>query len=297
MSDNELDLPYVAIIPYNVQIDESITDSCKLYYGQIVGLGKKSGYMWATDEQLAQMKGVSIRTIERWNNQLEHSGHIRRETRNIPSRDTNGKMIWIKKRKIFFTDGFQRKEDSKKDCGTAKDGGTNEPDKFGGSNGPDKNGGIINTSLEESLKEQCESASPVVVVSSLLRLEIQDTLRNKICREYSSKEIDLAVERCLNWKGRPSDEVGIMTTLSRADSWQDNPAVEDLLEKNSKYLKSLINLDGTSIANSRVTVGNKYIEFVSGMKVTTFGIEDKEFKKYVVDYIEYLKRLEDCRNN
>jgi hypothetical protein len=91
--------------------------------------------------------------------------------------------------------------------------------------------------------------------------------------------------------------VGIMTTLSRADSWQDNPAVEDLLEKNSKYLKSLINLDGTSIANSRVTVGNKYIEFVSGMKVTTFGIEDKEFKKYVVDYIEYLKRLEDCRNN
>ncbi len=65
--------------------------------------------MWATDDQLAKMKGVSVRTIERWHTQLENSGHIRRETNNIPSKDAEGKLIWTKRRKIFFTDGFQPK--------------------------------------------------------------------------------------------------------------------------------------------------------------------------------------------
>ena len=301
MTPDDLDLPYVAIIPYNVQIDDSITDTCKLYYGQIVGLGKKCGYMWATDEQLAQMKGVSIRTIERWNTQLEHAGHITRDTKNYLCKDEKtGKDKWIKKRKVYFTDGFKPKEtlkknDLKKDSEPDKIDGSYEPDKIDGSYEPDTIGGIIKQSLEESLKEQYETAAPVVVFS-LNQLEIQDSLRNKISQEYSPTEIDIAVERCLNWKGRPSDEVGIMTTLTRAKSWMDNPTVEDIVDKNSKYLKSLINLDGTSIANTRISIGNKYIEFVSGMKVTVFNAEDKEFKKAVVDYIEYLKRLEDSRS-
>lgn len=330
MTENTLDLPFIAVIPYNVQIDDSISDACKLYFGQIVGLAKLSGYMWATDEQLAEMKGVSKRTIERWNTELELAGHIRRETSNVPVKAKDGEFGWTKKRKIYFNDGFQRKEnpqpkkpkekpeESKSpdeifdevamqmelesrlkqevndQFDPAKNGGSYGTDNFGGSYDPAKNGGIIRKPLEESLKEQCDPSGSVVV-QSLQRLEIQETLRVKICREYSEVEIDKAVERCLNWKTRPSDEVGIMTTLARADSWHDNATPEQMAEKNMKYLKTLSHLDGTNIGRSNITIGNKYVEFVSGMKVTVFNCEDKEFKKGVVDYIDYLKRLRDSR--
>ncbi len=301
MSDYELDLPFIAFIPYNVQIDQSISDACKIYYGQIVGLAKKSGYMWATDQQLAKMKNVSIRTIERWNNQLENAGHIIRDTQNVPVKDESGNYKWIKKRKVFFNDGFQtvekpkkevsKSEVSKKVCETAIDVGTCEPDKNVGTCGPDKSGGIINTYLDNNTKKQCDSAKPVVV-SSFYELEIQEKLRNKILLKYSVEEIELAVKRCLNWKSRPNDEVGIMTALTKSDSWSDNSSPEEVLEKNAKYLNSLKHLDGTYIANTRITVGNKYIEFVSGMKVKVFEIEQNEFKKLVANYIEHLQNIQ-----
>src|SRR5271163_4520085 len=106
MSDNSLELPYIAVVPYNVQIDENISDSCKLYYGQIVALAKKTGYMWATDDQLSEMKGVSKRTIERWHSELESAGYIKRVTANVPIKCQDGSFAWTKKRKVYFNDAF-----------------------------------------------------------------------------------------------------------------------------------------------------------------------------------------------
>lgn len=296
MSENYLDLPYIAVIPYNVQSDDQLSDSCKLYYGQIVGFAKKTGYMWATDEQLSEMKGVSRRTIERWHTELESAGHIKRVTANVPVKGEDGSFFWTKKRKIYFNDGFSLVKPIVPTppvpaetipiegvlLETAKDDGTIGTAKFGG---------IIKESLDESLKIQCSAPEAVVVFSSLSKLELEPKLLVKISREYSEAEVDIAVERCLRWKTRPSDDVGIMTTLSRADSWCDNPTPEEKQETNLDYLKSLNHLDGKKIGITTINVGNKYIEFVCGMKVTIFSIDQLDFKKNIVAYIEYLNRL------
>lgn len=97
-----LDLPHNAIIPYSVQIDKNLSDAAKIYYGQIMGLAKKEGYIYATDDQLAEMKGVSVRNIERWNMQLEKCGHLRRITHNEFHYDKEDKKQWRKHRKIFL---------------------------------------------------------------------------------------------------------------------------------------------------------------------------------------------------
>jgi hypothetical protein len=305
MSENNLDFPYLAVIPYHVQADTNISDSCKLYYGQIVAFAKKTGYMWATDDQLAEMKGVSKRTIERWHTELESAGFIKRVTANVPVKGQDGAFSWTKKRKIYFNDAFALvkpplpstppaeetipPEESAPD--PAKNDGSLEPDKNGGSYDTAKNGGIIKESLDESLKRQCSAPEAVVVFSSLTKLEIPSTLAVKILNEYSVAEIDVAVERCLRWKTRPSDEVGIMTTLKRADEWSDNPTVEEKEESNLAYLKSLNHLDGKKMGMTNIVVGNKYIEFLCGMKVTIFSVDQPEFKKNIVAYLEYLNRV------
>jgi hypothetical protein len=289
-----LELPFFANIPYNVQIDENLSDGAKIYFGQIIGLAKKFGYMWATDDQLMQMKKVAKSTIERWHLELEKAGFIRRETHNVPIKDGEG-FSWIKKRKIYFNDamafGSPKKLELPEVIDSPKNEGTIGTPKNEGTIGTPKNEGIINASLDSILKKQLEPNE--VVISSLEKIEISDTLRKKIRQEKSIAEIDIAVERCLRWKSRPSDEIGIMTALSRSDSWSDNPSPEEREEANSKYLKSLNYLDMKTIGMTQISIGNKYIEFSRGPKVIVFNIEDAEFKKQVVEYLEYLRTIED----
>ena len=201
MSENNLDLPYIAIIPYHVQADTSISDAAKLYFGQTVQLAKKTGYMWATDEQLAEMKGVSKRSIERWNNELEKAGHIRRVTGNYPVKNPDGSFSWIKKRKIYFNDGFaipkpvpnpdpippESEEIPSKSVPleTAEKVRSLDTAEKVGSLDTVENGGIIKESLDEILKRQCDAPSAVVVFSSLSKLELDPQLLVKISKEYS----------------------------------------------------------------------------------------------------------------
>lgn len=321
----QLDVPYIAIIPYHVQTCTSISDAAKIYYGQITGLAQKTGYIWATDEQLAEMKSTCIRNVQRWNRELELAGFIRRETKNYPKKLPDDSCIWEKRRKIFVNTAFERvtpttappeeipgepdtpesveafeataraeeiEEDSNNVCGTAKNVGSLEHDKFVGSLEHDKNGGIINTpSIDKSLKQQ-SPAGGVVVPPSLNSLNISAKLKVKITKNHSIEEIDLAVKRCLAWDGRPTDSVGIMTTLQRAADWQDKPEPGELQDVNTKYLDSIRNLDLTTISNTRITIGSNYIEFVSGQKVITFGTDLKDFKETVAGYLDYLTNLE-----
>jgi hypothetical protein len=305
MSDFVLELPYIAHIPYNVQIDESLSDSAKLYFGQIVHLSIKTGYIWATDKQLADMKKVSIRTIERWHKELADAGHIVRECQNIPVNTENG-LIWEARRKIYVNPAFYPRHPNEKkktnenfesesnnDCGAAKNGGSTGTAKNGGSTGTAKNGGLKDSTLDGIDRLQPASAEVVVISPHLEKLEISESLAKKISKEYSDAEIDLAVNRCLTWQGRPSDDVGIITTLKKAHEWNDYSSKEAIAQKNMDFLKTLEEFDMKTIANNNITVGKKYIEFVSGMKVVRYDIEDVDFRKDVSDYFEYLKRLEE----
>jgi len=82
-----------------------------------------------------------------------------------------------------------------------------------------------------------------------------------------------------------------MTALAKADTWHDNPTKKQQEESNIVYLKNLSKLDGTTIGNTNVVVGTKYIEFTAGMKVTTFSVDQESFKNSVRDYLKYLDDL------
>lgn len=309
MTEKELDLPYIAIIPYHVQTCETLSDAAKLYYGQIVGLSKKTGYLWASDEQLAQMKNTSVRNIQRWNKELEEAGFVYRETKNYPTKKDDGSFAWEKRRKIWVNESFKRlhpepqnpeenaeNQDSNNSCGTAKNGDSIGTAKNGESIEPAKNGGINKASSKSAYKKKQFSTpfaplQSIVIPSSLDKLDLEQTLRVKISNDYEIEEIDKAVERCLRWNSRPSDAVGIMTTLSRADTWQDNPTPEEIEEKNTEHLKKLKKYDGKQLAFTQIYIMNNYIEFVAGMSVINISVKEKDFKIKVTEQIEYLEQL------
>lgn len=133
------------------------------------------------------------------------------------------------------------------------------------------------------------SSPSAVVVSSLLKLNISDKLRKKLSRDYSKEEVDKAVDRCLKWKDRKNDQVGIITCLKMADEWTDcSNSVEDNLE----YLGSLKCYDGRLIANTRITIGHNYIEFVRGNICHSFSVKDSSFKNHVQKIMEELYNYE-----
>ncbi|WP_077317604.1 helix-turn-helix domain-containing protein [Virgibacillus proomii] len=85
---------YYAIIPATIRYDKNITANAKLLYGEITALCNEKGFCWARDSYFTELYGVSRSTIQRWFNQLEKNGYIRREvkyhegTRNIEHRYT-----------------------------------------------------------------------------------------------------------------------------------------------------------------------------------------------------------------
>lgn len=297
-----LDLPYIATIPYNVQADETLPDSVKLFFGQITGLSVKCGYIWATDQQLADMKGTPLPNIQRWLKLLETKGFIRRQTYNTHVKTEDGSWKWKKNRKIFIEDGFKSKQNPKteeevdknqEDSELIKNDESIELIKNDESIELIKNDELIINPSDVNLKLQSDVASRVVVFpDSLDLLELDLSFKLKICNEYTKEQIDKAVERALKWKGRPTDAAGVMTALTRADSWQDYDTPEDIEFKNSNFMKTLAYYDGKKIAHNSIVVCKKHVEFTCGIKCVTFGIEDKEFIKKVSEHIEYLKTWE-----
>ncbi len=110
---SSLEMPYAAIIPFKILSDKQLHASVKIFYGCLVGLAKNEGYCFASDDQLAEMFGVSDRQITRWLGLLEKKNYISRHTVNVPHRNDNGVTLWTKTRKIYVGEGF-----SKNICGS-----------------------------------------------------------------------------------------------------------------------------------------------------------------------------------
>jgi len=301
MSSYSLDLPYVASIPYKVQIHETLSFAAKLYFGQIVPLAVKHGYMYATDEQLSEMKGVSTRTIARYHLELEEAGFIYRDTENVPVKGEDGKFSWVKKRKIYITDAWSvpqqilnKKKNSKNVTDTDTSVMSLEPDISVMSLEPDKSGDINIPSIKNQKEIPPIQPKEVVIFSCLMKLEDVSTYNlEKVCSEYAEKDVELAVTRCLGWQSRPSDEVGLLTALSKRDTWKDNLTSEQKIDKNLDILKKFQKYDGQKISSTIISVGNKYIEFTSGMKTVAYTVDDADLKSKIVEYLDYLYECED----
>ena len=78
---------YFAIIPADVMNNGTLSDSAKLLYGRISVMVNKRGYCWATNANLAEQSGQSLRTVQRLVNQLVEAGYLRAEV--LRDKETN----------------------------------------------------------------------------------------------------------------------------------------------------------------------------------------------------------------
>lgn len=140
--ESKLTLPKHCVVPIEARLDKNLSYGAQIFLGELHVLANKFGYCFAEDDQLAEMKECAVRTIQRWLKELEDGGHIWRCTENVLVTE-NGKPVWKKKRKVYVDSQIKvqaRKKESKKDCGTAKNGECREHAKNGGSIEPAKNG-------------------------------------------------------------------------------------------------------------------------------------------------------------
>lgn len=139
---------------------------------------------------------------------------------------------------------------------------------------------------KEKKEKKDNNNSESVVVSLLNDLDLPDTYKLLLSEELSQEKAELLVKRVKAWKGRDSDAIACRTILGRWDGWDDVENKDDIQEKNAQFLASLAKHDGTDLGPITITVGNTYIEFSGGMKVTTFEIKQKDFIPLVKEYIE-----------
>lgn len=82
-------LPKYCILKSPIKENRSIPDAAKIYFGELAVLASrrekrklfsKYNHIPYSDEQLAEMKGVDVKTIKRWHEDLEKEGFIERVT-------------------------------------------------------------------------------------------------------------------------------------------------------------------------------------------------------------------------
>ncbi len=150
-NESKLYLPKYCVVPLAVREDRSIPDAAKIYLGEINVLTNKFGYVFASDEALAEMKGVSIKTIERWNNLLEKKGYIKRETEKIHYRGDGQKGVLVRTaRKIFILEN----QNSNISVDPSKIRGHCDPSKIRGHCDPSKMRGISKQPINKEYIKQ-----------------------------------------------------------------------------------------------------------------------------------------------
>jgi len=111
----KLYLPAYCIMQIEIRECSQVSESAKIYFGELSVLASKYQHIPYSDEQLAEMKKVSIRTIKRWHVELKEAGFIVSEEKNIPYKNEEEKWLWKNSRRMFLN-----QTPSKKDHDSAK---------------------------------------------------------------------------------------------------------------------------------------------------------------------------------
>ena len=186
MSDQEksedLYLPLHCLVPLSVREDPTVPAEAKIYLGELNVLACKFGYCFASDEQLAKMKGVSIDTIKRWHKILEEGKHIYRDTNNIQVKTDDGKFHWRKKRRIYLTDSKNFTEGVKNN--TSNEGVKNDPLE------------VDNRKEDNRQVEPARGCQTLKEKSEILKEAFPDLDQTKImqlCKNHNLHEIEKAI--------------------------------------------------------------------------------------------------------
>lgn len=85
-----------SVIPARVRDDRGLRPNAKLLYGELSSLAQAEGYCWATNAYLAELFGLSAKTVEGLIHQLKVNGHIRVEVeRSEETNEVITRKIWI----------------------------------------------------------------------------------------------------------------------------------------------------------------------------------------------------------
>lgn len=94
MTDNK-DIRTYSVIPSYIMYDNTITPGSRLLYGTITNLSNWKGYCFATNRYLADLFGITTRTIGRYLSELEKRGYVETELIRKANKEVEERRIWI----------------------------------------------------------------------------------------------------------------------------------------------------------------------------------------------------------
>ena len=214
----------------NIIFEIGLSALQQIVYIHLKKIAGDTGYCWKSCSNLAKEIGLSERflrqTIRSLSNPFPMLGNLPL-IKITPTKKSDGSNstntieiipIWRLNGEFF----------RKKGGGACGAGGVGHVVPGGGACGADKEDPLEEDPFKETTtqpKKKPQTATPVtpaavVVFPSLDKVELTQTLKRKISKEYSQVEVDLAVDRCLKWKSRKSDATAIMFVLKNSQEWQ-----------------------------------------------------------------------------
>jgi len=298
-NNSTLYLPSLCVVPIEARRDKTLTDAAKIYLGELNVLAQGYGYCWASDENLAQMKGVCLRTIKNWHKELDDGGYITRDTwrSHVMSPET-GKLELKTKRKIYVTHSDSKNLSEGQKIALRCEGQNSAP-RIEGQNSALIKKEPLNTKQENNNEAKPQRASPSVVASSLLKnQEIPEYLKKKLTKQYSDEQIKKAL---LAMKGRNFNNYCAALQSALKEDWEPKKDPEEQAEDNLQKTRSIVKLNRRDDTCWEIEKMGDSLEFIkltdirrdkNGLiwssqqgKTTYFKLDGKSFWQDVICFV------------
>jgi len=302
----KLYLPRFCIVPLQARLDKSLNDAAKIYLGELNALSNKFGYCYASDEQLAEMKQVSVRTIERWNKDLQERGFLIRDTTHTHVKTEKGVEV-RKSRKMYVIENPSNKVAEPPDLSVRS-----VPPNLSVRSVPTKMAVINKEPLNQEHNNNrppppddqehppskpksmppAAAAQAVVVFSCFDELDVSQAVKIRLSKEMDEEKAKLLVKRVLAWETRESDLKACNTILDpqKWDTWSDVVDKKENTEENRKWAKeNLHRFDQKRVGAYTCWILSSGVEFVTSgamSKVVCFEYESQFFQTEIKEFIK-----------
>lgn len=249
----KLYLPKYCILESLIRECEDVSESAKIYFGELAVLASKYNHVPYTDNQLAEMKSVDVRTIKRWHNELERNNFISKETKNKLIETEQCK--WKPERKIYIDQNQGLKKCSDRDKNVPfHDRDKNVPFDEGDKNVP------IPDKTKDKTKNNNKPAAAAAVFSCLKEKDISEREKEWITKNFQENEVIKAIE----FTEHPSTKIKESYIQTLKWACEDQPKIKEIVDpetnhkKARKILQPLNKLDDTWVIN----VDKQNVEFL-----------------------------------